>query len=112
MATSKAPIKVQEVSDLDIAFGGRAMELLPAYTDIPEEFRDGRTKWNDLVSTWFFCGIKNAQWKPKDGIDPEKAIRHIRACLGSFEPKHEHKEAGCAYLLSEFFDDVKYERAR
>jgi hypothetical protein len=32
--------------------------------------------------------------------------------MSSWEPKHEHKEAGCAYLLSEFFDDVNYKKAK
>ncbi|TRY20654.1 hypothetical protein FOI68_23120 [Brevibacillus sp. LEMMJ03] len=32
-------IQVQEVTDLDIVFGGRAMELLPPYNEIPEEVR-------------------------------------------------------------------------
>ncbi len=105
-------IQVQEVTDLDIVFGGRAMELLPPYSEIPEEFRDGRTKWNKVVSDWFFCGLKNCKWVPKEGIDTGKALRHIKAILGSFEPKHEHKEAGCAYLLSEWFEDVTYERAK
>ncbi|MDA5110873.1 hypothetical protein [Brevibacillus thermoruber] len=35
-------IQVQEVTDLDIVFGGWAMELLPPYNEIPEEFREGR----------------------------------------------------------------------
>ena len=28
----------------------------------------------------------------------------IAAILASFEPKHEHKEAGAAYLLSQWFE--------
>jgi len=45
---------------------------------------------------------------PNDGIDQNKALRHIKAILGSFEPKHEHKEAAAAYLLSLWFKSVKY----
>lgn len=104
-------MKPIEVSDLEIAFGGDMKKLLPAWKDIPEEFKNERTKWNKVVSDWFFHGLKNCIWKPKEGIEADKALRHVQAIMSSFEPKHEHKEAGCAYLLSLFFDDVKYEKA-
>jgi hypothetical protein len=100
------------VTDADIAFGGRAMKLLPKYADIPDEFKVGRTRWNDVVDDWFFRGLKNCRWHPKEGIDTTRALRHIKAIMGSREPKHEHKEAGCAYLLCEFFDDVEYETVK
>ena len=105
-------ITVQNVSGLEMTFGGDMKKLLPAMSDIPREFQMGHTKWNDLVSTWLFYGLKNCEWKPKEGIDTQQALRHIKAIMGSWEPKHEHKEAGCAYLLSEWFEDVKYERAK
>lgn len=38
----------------------------------------------------------------KKNIDPEKTVRHIQTILSSFQPKHEHKIAGCAYLRSQF----------
>ena len=100
-----------EVSQLELAFGGNMAKLLPPYESVPAEFKGHNGKWNNLVSTWFFQGLKNAVWTPKPGIDKDKALRHIKAILGSWEPKHEHKEAGVAYLLSLWFDDVKYERA-
>ena len=42
--------------------------------------------------------------------DTNKAIRHLKAILVSYDPKHEHKEAGVAFLLSEWFEDVTYIR--
>ena len=104
-------IKIQEVSIIDVAFGGNIKKLLPKWEEIPEEFKNmnNSTKWNKVVSDWFFCGLKNAEWIPKDGIDSSKALAHVRAILVSFEPKHEHKEAGCAYLLNEWFEGVTYE---
>ena len=50
--------------------------------------------------------------KPKEGVDTKKALRHVKAVLGSWEPKHEHKEAGVAFLLNEWFDDVTYETTK
>jgi hypothetical protein len=105
-------IAVQEVTDLDLTFGGNMKKLLPDYSIIPDEFKHGRNKWCKVVGDWYFYGMKNCTWKPKEGIDTQKALRHVKAVVGSWEPKHEHKVAGCAYLLSEFFEDVKYERAK
>lgn len=105
-------IKVQDVSDVDMAFGGNVKKLVPSYSEIPDEFRRESSKWNKVVSDWFFYGLKDAEWKPKDGVDMQKALRHVKAVMGSWDLKHEHKEAGCAYLLSEFFDDVKYSRRK
>jgi hypothetical protein len=98
-----------EVSDVELAFGGRMEKLLPEYNEIPQEFKNGNTKWNKVVTDWFYGGLKNCRWMPKKGVDTAKAVRHIGAIMGSFEPSHEHKMAGCAYLLSSFFKDVKYD---
>ena len=48
-----------------------------------------------------------ATFKAKDGVDNKKAMAAISAILRSFDPKHEHKEAGVAYLFSEWFEEVK-----
>lgn len=82
------------------------MELLPPYENIPQQFKSGTTKWNRIFSQWFFEGLTNCRFVAKEGIDKIEAVRHISAIMRSFEPSHEHKEAGCAYLMSEFFDDL------
>ncbi|KIL37959.1 hypothetical protein SD70_29695 [Gordoniibacillus kamchatkensis] len=51
-------VTVQEVSDVEIAFGGNMKNLLPDYHSIPEEFRNDRTKWNKVFADWFYCGLK------------------------------------------------------
>ena len=106
----KAMFEVQEVNSLDVAFGCRAMELMPKYDDIPEEYKHGNTKWNKLFNDWFFSGLSNLDITPKPGVDRNKAISHIRAVMGSFEPPHEHKEAGVAFLMAEWFEDAKWDR--
>lgn len=104
---------VAEVSPLDMAFPTTVKHLMPPYAEIPAEFKNDRTVWNRLVSDWFFCGVKNLTLTPKDGIDKDKALRHIKTVMGSFEPKHEHKEAACAYLLSQWFEGgATWERAK
>jgi len=103
-------LEIPEVSDVDVAFGARALEWMPPMEDIPEEFKEfpGRTEWHQIVSAWFFDGLsENVKFYPKDGVDAEKAFKVMRATLGSFAPKHEHKEAAVAYMLSEWFDKVE-----
>jgi hypothetical protein len=84
---------------------------MPPHKEIPEEFKNmnSRNKWNQLFSDWFYCGLKSLELTPKEGVDKDKAIYFIRCIMGSWEPKHEHKEAACAFLLNEYFSNVKYE---
>lgn len=100
--------KPQEINSLDMAFGGDMKKLLPSMSEIPEEFQRGRTEWNKLFSTWFFRGLKSFDSKPKNGIDKDVAMRHVFAIMRSWDPQHEHKEAGCAYLLSLWFEKPVY----
>lgn len=102
--------KPHPVTTVDMAFGGgeRIHELLPKYEEIPEEFKKSRHWAVKLISKWFFSGAKSDEIPPcKPGIDRKAALAHIKTCLGSFSPKHEHKEAGCAYLLAQWFEAPK-----
>lgn len=109
-------IPVPDVSRLDAVFGGGAMQILPPWTEIPEEFRQGwdsdRNQWCRLARDWFFFGLKNDSWTPREGVDPKKALLAVACCLSSFEPSHEHKIAGVGYLLSQWFVDATYDRGR
>lgn len=101
-------MNIPEICDVSIVFG--TTEGLPDYQSVPQEFkRHNGTPWNGLVSKIFFGGIKGLQFTPQEGIDASKAWRHIKALLVSFEPKHEHKEAGCAYLMSQYFKSAKWD---
>ncbi len=98
----------QPISDMELAFPANALARMPSRQEIPAEFWLGHTKWNELASHWFFRGLKNAQFRMADGIDQDMALRHLGAILGSYQPKHEHKEAAVAYLMSLWFSDVKH----
>ncbi|MDE1179460.1 hypothetical protein [Paraburkholderia sp.] len=102
-------MKTPNISDLDVAFG--TVKGLPDYASIPEEFKRGNTKWNKLFSAWFYGGLKSLKIAPHEGVDKAAALKHIKALMASWEPKHEHKEAGVAYLMSKYFADVEWERA-
>ena len=104
-----------QINDSRLGFKTPSMsELLPPYAEIPPEFKDfnGHNKWLQTTTDWFFCGLTGAQWTPKEGIDTAVALRHLSAIMWSWEPKHEHKEAGVAYLMSQWFDDVTYEKGK
>lgn len=88
-----------EVTALDMAFGGKAMKILPAYKDIPGDFKRGNHPARKFASDWFYSGLSEMP-KAKPGVDLNLALANLKACLGDFEPKHEHKMDGVAYLAS------------
>lgn len=67
-------------------------------------FLHGHTKYNDLFSELFFSGGKLNFKENLDESFVEKALPYFKSLMGSFEPKHEHKEAICALILSELVD--------
>ena len=106
--------EIKEVSDVQLAFPANVDEYIPLMEDIPEKFKNDTgdaSKWIRLVALLFYGDSRNAEiyLTPKEGIDPQKAARHIKCVLGSFAPKHEHKMAGGSYLFSEWFEDWGYE---
>lgn len=76
--------------------------LLPPMSEIPEDFRRRRNKWCNVAMKLFYSGGRLPQ--AKEGVDAMKARRHLMAVLGSFEPKHEHKEAGAGWLMSMWYE--------
>lgn len=111
--TLSEPFVPQEISDAQLIFPANVAHLMPPAEKIPDEFRDPNevryNKWGELFNSWFFGGIDaNVTLDPHAGIDVNLAWRHLRAIAGSYEPKHEYKQAAVAYLLSLWFDDVHY----
>ena len=102
-----ADLKI-EVPDFDmptVAFGARLDEY-PEWDDLPDEFRKERHPCCDVASMLFFNGGELSDYglKLKPEIDNKKALNAIRAWLGSWEPKHEHKIASVGYALSQWCD--------
>lgn len=97
-----------EVSDIDLAFPASVEHLMPVYETIPAEFNlyNGTSPFCKIQSKWFYEGLKDETMPPaKPGIDTTKAIRHLACIQRSFEPKHEHKAAAVAYLMSLWFEE-------
>jgi hypothetical protein len=94
---------IHEVSDAELAFGGRDLDkLMPPESEIPEDYPD-RLKWTRFFNRVFMQGAVGTRLLPREGVNPNKALRHLRAVMVSFDPKHEHKEAACAWLFSQWF---------
>ena len=91
-----------EISAAEVAFGGKAMQILPPYSAIPDEFKHGDNLWVKWSGDWFFNGLDRYP-VANEGVDLNLAMRNLSAVQRSFEPKHEHKEAGVAYLASLWF---------
>lgn len=105
-------IPIPEVTDLDLAFPAGALEWMPEWDDIPEEFRDDWSSfnggWCHIASHWFYNGLPaTVEFYPKEGVDAAKAVRACQATLGSYAPKHEHKIAAVGYMLSQWFDKIE-----
>lgn len=101
-------IPVPDVTGADVVFGG-AKKVLPPYDKIPDEYKGfgDSNPYIKFVSGWFFEGRKPEDMKrlkERDGVDRMKALAALKAALSDWGPKHEHKTAGCAYLLSEWFE--------
>lgn len=99
--------KPLKVSGIDSAFGlNSCVGYIPAYEDISDEFKSNHNVYNKFISKWFFNGLEEEdlnKLKPKENIDLDQGLAHIASVMRSFNIKHEHKEAGCAFLLSNWF---------
>jgi len=103
---------IKDVTNTDRAFGSAAdAELMPSMEAIPREFHmTSGNAWVALMEDWFFVGLKSLKTEPKDGVDTDKAMRHISTVMRSFSSAHEHKTAAVAFLLSEWFTYAEWER--
>jgi len=95
----------------------RVSMAFPTFNTIPELLEEAQVRGLDnynhpyqrLFSTLFFKGGKV---KFKNDIDQEfkyNAWSYCRAFMGSYQPKHEHKAAICALILSEICEPEVYE---
>ena len=88
------PYEPQETSAVDRAFPADFERLMPAPEAIPERYwRSGATPFSGLVIHSMTQGWgTTAQFAPHEGVDAERAFWHLQCIIGSFGPKHQHKE--------------------
>lgn len=102
--------KPMDIDDVTNAFPAGVGHLMPTYRELRDmNIADTESieKMSRIVGNWFFAGLpQETKFTPRDGVDKSKALRHVNTVMRSFEPKHEHKELGCAFLLDQFFSDI------
>lgn len=91
---------VKSITKLEVAFG--TTRHLPPVESIPPEFNSSSNPYVRTVSA-IFAGteLPDGEIEIIEGVEPQELNQFIRAHLTSWEPKHEHKIAGVAYLLSQ-----------
>lgn len=94
-----------EIGDIALQTPVAVAGLMPAYEDIPPEFKsEGRAGPHPYVvfhRRWFYGGLpEDTLLVGKNGVDPEAAFRHLTVINRSRDIKHPHKEAAIAYLAS------------
>lgn len=102
MPYSLTPADLKTITDVDCAFG--ATKLLPALDDIPAEFKSHSGNLYTKLADALFFGRKLPECDIQMNPGFEDCVADLRRCVGahlaSFEPKHEHKIAGVAYMIS------------
>lgn len=97
---------------MDIYMGpDKYMDWVPAYSEIPKEFKDGGHPLAELAELWFFKRIPVKEldnFIPNEGIIKVDAIGHIKTVLMSMDESFDfgHKIAAAAYLMSMWFTKV------
>jgi hypothetical protein len=93
-----------KVTGVDVAFSTLRTDDVLLKEAEARGFNKSSNPYCMLFSTIFFNGGKV---KFKESLDPsfkERAWPYFRALIGSFSPKHEHKQAVCAMILSELVE--------
>lgn len=98
MAYALTPEQVASITDVELVFS--TSRLLPAWEEIPDDFRRGNL-YTEIASAIFYgTTLPDSFIDLKPGFTQEKIVRLVRSHLRSFAPKHEHKIAGVGYMLS------------
>ncbi len=97
--------KPKDVSPAQAAFPAKVLgTYLPEIHEVPDYPQ--REQWEDVVHRWFSKGLDDIGMVSEDDLDREKALQHLSTCMKSYEPKHEHKISGVAWLMSMWYTDV------
>lgn len=98
MPYTVTPEDMVSISDVELAFSTE--RLLPAWEDIPAEFRKGNLYTKLAEAIFFGLDLPECKIEMKEGFEAQILNRAVRAHLQSFGPKHEHKIAGVGYMIS------------
>lgn len=108
MNTTEAPYTITpdqaaSVTQAEQAFG--TTRLLPSFDELPLVFQQGTGEaavYHQLVDALFYGRpLPDGDIEMHAGVTAEMLRNCTIAHLRSFEPKHEHKIAGVAYMVSQ-----------
>ena len=99
MPYTVTPNDMASITDAELAFS--TQRLLPAWEDIPEEFRRGNLYTKVAESIFYGSPPPPCSIELKEGFDSSALNRAVRAHLQSWGPKHEHKIAGVGYMIAQ-----------
>lgn len=105
MTSLPPPYLPVPVTDVELAFPARVSHLMPDMEEIPK----GLGPWTTFFARVFTKGFGGVSFVLHDGIDGDMAYRHLAALLGSYEPKHEHKQAAFSHLCSVWFKGAVFD---
>jgi len=101
--TLEKPYDPVEVNDATLVFPAGIPNLLPPAKELPLEFVDeSYNLWKEIASSFIYGTELKQDLRILPSLDSKTAQRHIQSIVGSFEPKHEYKEAAVAFLLSKW----------
>ena len=94
---------VKSITPLEVAF--TTTRFLPEKEVIPREFTNKTNPYYLLALKLFHCGdLGEGEIGFKLNVEPAEVSDFVYAHLGSFEPSHEHKISGVAYMMSFIFE--------
>lgn len=98
---SIADFEYPGLKDAQVAFS--TLDTDERLLELAEEkgFDKGHTPYNDLFNELFYKGGKINFKSGLDAGRKERGWRYLKAYMTSFTPRHEHKEAVSALILSD-----------
>lgn len=99
MTYAVTPEEMASISDAERAFSTE--RLLPAWEDIPEDFKRGNLYTRVASALFYEQELPDCEIEMKEGFDPQTLWRAVGAHLGSFGPKHDHKIAGVGFMIAQ-----------
>lgn len=98
MAYTITAADLETITDNDVDFG--TTRFLPSVDDIPRTFYESNPYTQIVSAMAADIELPDVDVTLKPDVDPEWLRRCVMAHLRSFEPRHEDKIAGVAYLIS------------
>ncbi len=94
------PEQAESISDVELAFSTE--RFLPAWADIPDELKNPASLYVRVAEAIVLgAQLPDCTVRIHEGFTPELVNRVTRAHAQSFAPKHQHKVAGVACLISQ-----------